>query len=37
MQWLLGGILPPGVQENETDGWPATERAEAVVAAEQEE
>ena len=37
MQWLLGGILPPGVQENDTDGWPATERAEAVVAAEQEE
>jgi len=36
MQWLLGGILPPGVKENELDGWPALEPAEAM-AAEQED
>ena len=37
MRWLLGGILPPGVKENEFDGWPVLEQAEALVAAEQEE
>ena len=37
MRWLLGGILPPGVKENEIDGWPVLEQAEALVAAEQEE
>ncbi|WP_414708329.1 NAD(P)H-dependent flavin oxidoreductase [Ramlibacter sp.] len=37
MQWLLGGILPPGVPENDMDGWPALERAEAVLETEHEE
>ena len=37
MRWLLGGILPPGVKENDIDGWPVLEHAEALVAAEQEE
>ena len=37
MRWLLGAILPPGVKENEFDGWPVLEQAEALVAAEQEE
>jgi len=36
MQWLLGGILPAGVHENEIDGWPVLEQAEDLVAAEQE-
>ncbi|MHB1121780.1 MAG: NAD(P)H-dependent flavin oxidoreductase [Ramlibacter sp.] len=36
MRWLLGAILPPGVEENDSDGWPALEYAEALVAAEQE-
>ena len=37
MQWLLGGILPPGVEENAAEGWPVLEPAEALVAAEQED
>ena len=37
MRWLLGGILPPGVEESDVDGWPALEHTEALVAAEQEE
>nr|WP_272954171.1 nitronate monooxygenase family protein [Ramlibacter lithotrophicus] len=36
MRWLLGGILPAGVKENEVDGWPVLEQAEALAAAEQE-
>ena len=37
MQWLLGGILPAGVPENEIDGWQTAQRAEAALAAVQEE
>ena len=37
MQWLLGGILPAGVPENEIDGWQTAQRAEAALAAAQEE
>jgi nitronate monooxygenase len=36
MQWLVGGILPPGVTENDQDGWPYAQRIEAALEAEQE-
>jgi nitronate monooxygenase len=37
MQWLVGGILPPGVVENELDGWASPQRVESVLEAVQEE
>jgi nitronate monooxygenase len=37
LRWLVGGILPPGVPENDVDGWPTPERLEAVLEAEHEE
>ena len=37
LTWLVGGILPPGVPENEIDGWPTPDRVEAALEAEQEE
>lgn len=36
LQWLVGGILPPGVAENEIDGWGTPVQAEALVETEQE-
>jgi nitronate monooxygenase len=36
MQWLLGGILPAGVPENEHDGWQTAQRVEVAVEAAQE-
>ncbi len=36
MRWLVGGILPAGVPENEQDGWPSTQRIEAALEAAQE-
>jgi nitronate monooxygenase len=35
--WLVGGILPPGVSENDIDGWPTPQALEAVLEAEHEE
>lgn len=35
-EWLLGGILPPGVMENEIDGWATPVPMEALVEAELE-
>lgn len=37
LRWLVGGILPPGVPENELEGWPTPQRLEAVLEAEHEE
>lgn len=37
LRWLVGGILPPGVTENDIDGWPTPERVEAVLETEHEE
>jgi nitronate monooxygenase len=37
LRWLVGGILPPGVPENDIDGWPTPERLEAVLEADHEE
>ena len=37
MQWLLGGVLPPGVTENELDGWAGPQRVAAVLEAAHEE
>jgi nitronate monooxygenase len=37
LRWLVGGILPPGVPENDMEGWPAPERLEAVLDADNEE
>jgi nitronate monooxygenase len=36
LQWLVGGILPAGVTENEQDGWPGAQRIEAALEAAQE-
>jgi nitronate monooxygenase len=37
LRWLVGGILPPGVSENDIDGWPTPQALEAVLEAEHEE
>jgi nitronate monooxygenase len=37
LRWLVGGILPPGVPENDIDGWPTPQPLEAVLEAEHEE
>jgi nitronate monooxygenase len=37
LRWLVGGILPPGVSENDTDGWPTPQSLEAALEAEHEE
>jgi len=36
VEWLLGGILPPGVVENEIDGWATPVRMEALLETELE-
>lgn len=36
LEWLVGGILPPGVAENEIDGWPTPVRTEALLETELE-
>ena len=37
LRWQVGGILPPGVSENDIDGWPTPQALEAVLEAEHEE
>lgn len=36
VEWLLGGILPPGVAENEIDGWATPVQMKALVETELE-
>jgi nitronate monooxygenase len=36
MQWLLGGILPAGVRENQQDGWQTPQRVEVALESAQE-
>lgn len=37
LRWLVGGILPAGVSENDIDGWPTPQALEPVLEAEHEE
>lgn len=37
MQWLVGGVLPPGVSENVAHGWEVPQSGEPALEAAQEE